>query len=89
MSSTSILPLSQARHGDKMTCCGTCDKRYHVSCEEGKFTSKDWKCRNRSLSKTIHMKPQDSNLESKDTAHEIHDYIFERDCRVFMEKSSK
>ena len=30
--------------GDRMIKCGTCDKWYHVSCEDGNFETRDWKC---------------------------------------------
>ena len=41
--------------GEPMTKCCTCDKWYHMSCEDGHFQSTDWKCTTCNASNTIDM----------------------------------
>ena len=38
-----------------MTKCGTGDRWYHMSCEDGHFHSTDWKCKTCNTSNTIDM----------------------------------
>ena len=65
--------------GDKMTCCSTCSKWYHASCEEGDFSHKDWKCKTCSNSVAIRMTSQGTNLDLKDVISTLSDSGDEHD----------